>query len=75
MAEEAQRLRLRRVVGVDRAAALSMSSVVVVAVDERPDEAALVEQMHALRRRVDVVGVRACAGCRARGTRDQRSSA
>ena len=55
-AEEADRLHVGRVVGV-----VALQRVHVephgAAVDERPDEAALVEEMHALRRRVDEVDV------------------
>ena len=47
---------------------VSMLSLKSSGVDERADEVALVEEMHALRRRVDEFACRACADRRARSS-------
>ena len=56
MAEEADRLSLLGILGVDPLKVCHVEPIVVT-IDERGDESALVEDPDALRRRIDEVGV------------------
>src|SRR5258707_11932925 len=56
VAEEADRLRLAGVFGID-AAQIAHVEMIIVAVDEGPDELPVMKQMDRLRRREDEIGM------------------